>query len=129
MNAELRAVVQTFYVAKHNFRYCTDRDRFGKEEYWIGADEIKQQLNDYGVLVGDCDDFSSMCVMLLRKQNIPARFVFCKTENGEGHLVAEVDGWILDNRESEVARRDDLDYEWLFISGYNPGDSWQSILA
>ena len=127
MNAELRAVVQTFYVAKHNFRYCSDLTKFGKEEYWLSSKEIMGQLSNQGFLVGDCDDFASMCVMLLRKQGIPARFVFCRMEDGGGHLVAEVNGWILDNREPEVARRDDLPYEWVCISGYQPGEDWKSI--
>lgn len=129
MNAELRAVVQTFHLAKHQFNYCADIAAFGKVEYWLGSDEIKEQLSHHGCLIGDCDDFASLCIMLLRSQQIPARFVFCRTETGEGHLVAEVDGWILDNREQEVARRDDLNYEWLFISGYHANDDWHSILA
>ena len=48
-------------------------------------------------------------------------------ETGGGHLVTEVEGWILDNRHAWPISRDDLPYEWVRISGYEPGDPWHEI--
>jgi len=65
--------------------------------------------------------------MLARQQGMPARFVLCLTEASESHLVAEVAGWVLDNRQPDVMRRDDLPYTWLAISGFAAGDPWHVI--
>lgn len=77
----------------------------------------------------DCDGFCLACRTLLRKLQIPSRLVYCEIEGG-GHLVVEVDGWILDNRQHTVVANTLLtDYRWLRISGYQPGDPWREIIA
>lgn len=112
------------------FEYQTDSVSFGKVEYWVTLEEIESIVRQYGKLRGDCDDFATICVGELRKLGYPARFVFCRV-GGEYHLVAECDGWILDNRYDRVSSKEDLEregYSWISISGTKPGDHWRKIL-
>ena len=77
----------------------------------------------------DCDGFCLACRLLLRKQAIPNRLVYCEIA-GSGHLVVEVEGWILDNRQVSVVPNTLLThYRWLRISGYEPGEPWREILT
>jgi len=76
----------------------------------------------------DCDGFCLACRTLLRKQGIKSRLVYCEIKGG-GHLVVEVDGWILDNRQRTVVANTLLtNYRWLRISGYEPGEPWREII-
>ena len=78
-------------------------------------------------LTDDCDGFCLACRTLLRKAGIPNRLVYCEIEES-GHLVVEVDGWILDNRQRVVMPNTLLkEYVWLAISGYQAGDPWCRI--
>lgn len=120
MNAELNSIHQ---AALSHFQYQSE-----VTEHWMVPEEIRADLQRYGIVVGDCDDFASYCVMQLRQKGIPARFVFCQCENGEYHLVCESDGWILDNRQPIVCRQDDLPYEWISISGFKSGQPWHRIV-
>jgi len=130
-----RAVMTVDYRTLHHlqltclqqFRYASDLLAFGSAEHWISTAEIREQLAAHGRVLGDCDDFASLAVMLARQQGLPARFVLCFTEVGDSHLVAEVAGWVLDNRLPDVVRRDDLDYAWLAISGFSAGEPWHTI--
>lgn len=117
-------VDKIFEEAKSKFIYKTDKENFGHDEYWATFEELNKTPSE---LLGDCDDFAAYCVHRLRLSNEPARFVLCKTESGEYHLVAESNGLILDNRQLRVIHNNDLPYEWLSISGYKPGDSWRKI--
>ena len=124
MSAELNHL---FNVLHGHFDFESDQQQFGKPEHWQSPNEIKAQLKDHGYLIGDCDDFASLAVGLLRTNGHPARFVLCTVETGELHLVAECEGWIICNRQSSVMRQDDLDYKWLSISGFKAGDAWYEI--
>jgi predicted transglutaminase-like cysteine proteinase len=53
--------------------------------------------------------------------------VHCVVGDEGHHLVLEVEGWVLDNRYKWVMNRDDLDYKWVRISGYEKGDKWHRI--
>lgn len=128
MPVDYRTLHNLHAAAVAQFEYCADTVAFGQAEYWIAPSEIREQLAKHGALLGDCDDFAALAVMFARGQGMPARFVFCETEIGEGHLVAEIDGWIIDNRQPDVMRRDDLPYVWQVISGYAPGDPWHVVL-
>ena len=129
MNAEVSELRALHAAALQQFRYVSDLLAFGSDEHWMAPDEIRRQLAGNGFVLGDCDDFASLCVMLARQQGIPARFVMCLTELGEAHLVCEVDGWVLDNRFPDVVRRDDINYTWLTISGFSAGEPWRLIEA
>lgn len=127
MSADLRKAAQVFAAAKTSFRYDSDMDVYHVTEHWVTVDEIQDQLSRAGVIMGDCDDFASLCVCLGRKLGMPMRFVLCLTEDGDTHLVAEMEGWIFDNRESDLARRDDLPYTWIAISDYAKNGPWHVI--
>lgn len=108
----------------NNFKYRTDMSQYGDIEKWVMPNEYYSGREK---VVGDCEDFALACRKLLRDRGVDSRLVFCQTETGEGHLVLEVDGWILDNRESKVVPRETLEYNWISISGYRPGDPWHTI--
>lgn len=110
------------------FEYKTDKDKYGKLEHWMDTAELQEALKR-GRLVGDCDDFALACRHLLWKEGIPNRLVLCEVPGQGGHLVVEVEGYILDNNYNRVMRRQDLNYKWIKISGYNVGDPWQEITA
>lgn len=111
-----------------NFKYKTDLEQFGVEEKWLMPDALYDGTT---TVVGDCEDFALACRKLCRDNGIDnSRLVVCLTEDGEGHCVLEVNGWILDNRRRRVVTRDRLGsegYKWLAVSGYNPGDDWHRI--
>ena len=123
-NADL---ITLFASCKLHFRYKSDVEVFKQSEHWIDPSEIKAAIDSLGIVLGDCDDFASLCVFVGRRANKPMRFVICLTETDELHCVAECGGWILDNRQDEVMRRDDLPYKWIAISGFNRGEPWHSI--
>ena len=52
MTVDVRAVFQLFHAAKHQFYYQADLKAFGKIEYWIGPDEIREQLSTQGLWSG-----------------------------------------------------------------------------
>lgn len=83
------------------------------------------------VIRDDCDGFCLACRVLLRRAGLPSRLVYCEIDR-RGHLVVEVEGWILDNRQQTVVANTLLTaqhYRWLMISGFNPGDPWREIIA
>lgn len=129
MSADYRALHHLHAFALQHFNYVADLLLYGENDHWTSPDEVRAQLQRNGLVMGDCDDFASLCVMLARQQGMPARFVLCMTETNECHLVAEVDGWVLDNRQPDVVRRDDLNYTWLAISGFLPGEVWCRVVA
>ena len=129
MSADYRTLHGLHHFCLTHFEYVADILNFGEADHWMSPDEIKRELARQGRVLGDCDDFASLAVMLARQQGMPARFVLCNDETGGCHLVAEVDGWIIDNRQPDAMRRDDLDYTWLAISGFCPGEPWHSIAA
>lgn len=79
------------------------------------------------LIVDDCDGFCLACRKLLRQEDIASRLVYCEYQ-GMGHLVVEVEGWILDNLQDKVISNTLLDYQWLRISGYEAGDPWHEIV-
>ena len=117
---ELRKV---FKQVSRNFFYEKDF-----EEHWEMPPQGyngKQELRD------DCDGFCLGCRVLLRQAQIPSRLVYCEVEDG-GHLVVEVEGWILDVLQDKVVSNNSFrlkHYHWLRISGYEPGDPWREIVS
>lgn len=108
-----------------NFIYQTDIAQYKVEEKWVMLPEHYKPVNK---VIGDCEDFALAIRKVCRDNGIQdTRLVACLTEDGEGHLVLEWHGWIADNRQKQIVKRDDLDYTWNAISGYNPGDQWYRI--
>jgi predicted transglutaminase-like cysteine proteinase len=118
-------LVEIFLRVKNNFVFIEDR---GVENWKMPPDGY----NGTQMLRDDCDGFCLACRSLLRIANIPNRLVYCEVRHRGrrfGHLVVEVGGWILDNRESTVVSNTILHgYTWLRISGYSPKQSWYEII-
>ena len=101
-------------TAHRDHVYVSDQEKYGLREHWT--------VN----LTGDCEDFALWIRNTLRDSyGIQSDLVFCLTENGVGHLVVSVDGWILDNRHDWVMSKDELPYEWLKIG--KPDGTWYTI--
>ena len=109
---ELTAVLSEAHAGHE---YVTDLSLHGMLEHW----DVE--------LVGDCDSFALWCRQALKRRGIASDLVFCTTENGEGHLVCSVAGWILDNRSQWVRRRDDVPYTWLTLG--RPDGTWRAITS
>lgn len=117
----LAVLKQVFYRVKTNFRNWPD-----KGEHWQMP---PQDYDGSQSLRDDCDGFCLACRTLLRQLQIPNRLVYCKVA-GTGHLVVEVNGWILDSLQRTVVANTLLttqQYQWLRISGFNRGDPWREI--
>ncbi len=109
-----------FHQVKNHFLESPDQG-----EHWQMPPE---GYNGQQVLRDDCDGFCLACRVLLRQLNIANRLVYCEVDGG-GHLVVEVEGWILDNRQRTVVANTLLNqYRWLRISGYEAGDAWREII-
>jgi predicted transglutaminase-like cysteine proteinase len=117
-----------FAAALEKFHYLSDQAAFGKVEHWASFEELKSRRNKTDYIEGDCDDFASWCVGQLRGAGLPARYVFCRTELGDYHCVAESDGLIFDNRQRVPMPQTLLPYTWISISGFAPGDAWHAII-
>lgn len=119
--SKLRQQLQ--YVHQTVSKHFVQQDDIG--ERWDMPPEDytgRQWLRD------DCDGFCLACRALLRKMGIASRLVYCELGRS-GHLVVEVQGWILDLRQTGVVANSLLSrYRWLRISGYEAGDPWREII-
>ena len=107
------------------FESVSDMEQFGKREYWA----LPQESLKGESIVGDCDEFALYAWAELKRRGLMPRLVESVTDDGIPHLVTEVGGWILDNRDAFVTSRDYLAYEWIKISGYDLKQSWKKIVS
>jgi predicted transglutaminase-like cysteine proteinase len=113
----------TLRRVQRGFEYKTDIRQYGVIEKWTIPTDVDN-------LTSDCEEHAIACRMILKDLGIDSRLVYCKDETGAGHLVLEVEGWILDNRQTRVVSRDKLErkgYEFISISGFNSGDDWRLL--
>lgn len=110
------------------FNYTSDIENRGVPEHWTDVNEL-EELDELhrDEFKDDCDGFALAVRYQCRKLNIPNRLVHCLTENGTGHLVVSVNGYIIDNRNKWIMKRSDVDYKWIKMSGYEKGDPWYKI--
>ena len=121
-------VEQIHKLVFSNFTYKTDKRQYKKLEYWVQPDSSYDGTQK---IIGDCEDFALACRKLCDDHGYMTRLVFCNTELGEGHLVLECHGYILDNRMKKVVPKSYLDrigYTFISISGYEPGEPWLEIV-
>lgn len=124
---ELRNILGTIHrKIFQRFTYAKDQDQYGINEKWVMPEEAYDGSQRF---TGDCEDFALACRKVCREAGIEdSRLVYCKTELSGGHCVLEVQGWILDNRQTKLKSRDDMKgYRWIAVSGYNSGDPWHYI--
>lgn len=108
---------------KEVFRQQFDHVAFGINTYWSDKNEIRSVAHA-GFLPEGCEDFAIACRHRCDELNLHTRLGICLTEIGEGHLVLECEGWILDNRKEWVMRRENVPYHWISFSGYKRGGAW-----
>ena len=111
-----------------NFSYITDLKKYGVDEKWVMPSET---YNGSQKFTGDCEDFALACRKLIREAGIKSRLVYCVVEDGSGHCVLEVNGYILDNRHPTLVSNRKLlkkVYQFLAISGYESGDDWRKLV-
>ena len=123
MEASLKTTLDTIH--KSALRIFRHKDDQG-EEWTMPPDDFdgSQPITD------DCDGFCLAVRKLLRDHGIASRLVYCEIEQA-GHLVVEVKGWILDNRQPVVISNTVLramQYQFKRISGFSPGDPWREII-
>ena len=110
------------------FDYTYDADQYGGE-HWPDVEMLKNAPEGRGEFKDDCDGFALMCRAKCRELGIKSRLVFCRTSDGTGHLILEVEGYLLNNMHKWVMTADELyDWEFLRISGFEAGDPWHKIV-
>ena len=121
-----------FYGVSDKFRWFPDtevwRDKCKNGEYWASSAELKVQNNPDGKIHGDCDDWCALVRDGLTAKGILSRLVLCQVPEQGLHLVVDVDGIILDCRQQMPVSRDDLNYQFLSISGHHAGEPWHLIV-
>lgn len=109
------------------FKYVSDQEQRGKRDHWALPEEL---LDIAGELRDDCDGFALYCRGRLKdRYGYKGRLLLCKTETGGMHLVLEYKGFILDNRRKYVDSYPQVDYEYIKISGEDPGDEWREVIS
>lgn len=79
---------------KH-FHYMSDKELYGKEEYWA-----KPYENVYkGVKLGDCEDYAKWVQSKLAAKGIDSKVV-----RRGSHAVLMVGKWILDSNDTKIQR-------------------------
>ena len=85
------------YSIGKDFNYMTDNERFNRRDYW--AKKTERWLD--GKLVDDCDGFALEAHERCTEAGFKARLVECRKMKDDGtvmgHLICEVQGWILHN--------------------------------
>lgn len=113
-------------LVSKNFTYETDIDQYGVIEKWVMPDAAYTGRQRFK---GDCEDHALACRKLCREAGLQTRLVVCLMGD-EGHCVLECEGWIFCCNQKQVKTRDSLEkesYQFLYISGYEPGDPWHEI--
>lgn len=117
----LQRIRDIHWEVKQGFTYVTDKEQYERNEHWV-------MPKDPFEVTGDCEDFALACRVLVRNKGLKSRLIFCKTEDGGGHCVLSVGGWILDNRMERVHDYQymiKIGYRFIAMSGYEEGDTWE----
>lgn len=111
----------------YNFKYITDANKLGVVELW---EPIPEDFLLGDTITGDCEEIARTACEELRKLDFRARLIYCLTENKAGHLVCEIEGWIMDNRYKRLTSVNKLNakgYQLIAVSGYKAGEPWHII--
>lgn len=112
------------------FEYVPDQVQFGQPDFWQSGEDMEDQYQATGRARGDCEDWAAWVVHLLRAEGRDGRMVYCLTETGEGHAVADNEGVISCCRQATAKTKEELraaGYQFLQLSGLHPGDPWTRI--
>jgi predicted transglutaminase-like cysteine proteinase len=96
-------------------------------DHWEShADEVEADK----VFRGDCDNAAlTNAELSIRRGANPAivKLIYCKAETGEGHLVAGLEHWILDNRQRGPIYWEDLPYRWISSMRMDEPGIWRKL--
>lgn len=130
-NKEFRVLAQLHRDILQNFRYQTDKDKYGQVEYWESEALIEQMATKrIPSFTGDCEDVARIFMHRARLLGFPARLVIGWDETNAGHCWCEVanadftDAVHLDNRQRTVVSTAGL-------KGYRPDSAspWDPVVG
>ncbi len=109
-------------------QYITDRDQFGKHDYWMSPEELESTGK------GDCEDFAIAKFAKCLENGIDnARLAYVQHESLGAHMVCVVGDLVLDNLIPDImpiSERFDLisevysfDLQYIYASGETIGTS------
>jgi predicted transglutaminase-like cysteine proteinase len=121
LTPERRAELEAVNTSVNGYPYRSDRERYGREEFWAAIDEKGGDCEDYAIRKRD-----ELWAMGWPEDSL--NIAVCRVE-GWGHAVliahtSEAD-LVLDNRDAEVrpmAAR--TEYEWRRITAAGSLDRW-----
>ena len=108
------------------FDYRSDWKMFGKRDHWV-LPKKKSWFFRREFYAGDCEDHSILIEDRLSTEGIYVDYIICETETKESHMVASWNGYIIDQRQAGIVPRQDLNYNYQFISEAN-GVNWKKII-
>jgi len=85
------------YKAYRQHQYVSDQQQYGKLDVW-SAD-----------LKGDCEDYA-----LYMKQRVGGNLLHVSTQQGESHMVLDVNGTIIDNLSKRVYPRSEMTHKVVY---------------
>lgn len=77
--------------------YISDQEQYGREDVWTPS------------LKGDCEDYA-----LWMRERVGGRLLYVRTEQGQAHIVLDVDGKIIDNLSQKVYQRSEMKHKIVF---------------
>lgn len=90
-------IEQQHAAAMRQHIYITDMDRYGVEDLWTPS------------LTGDCEDY-----VLWMRERVGGQLLHVRTEQGQAHIVLDVDGKIIDNLSRRVYQRSEMKHKIIF---------------
>lgn len=84
-------------------------------DLYAALSDVNREVNSTALV--DCKDLAKAKIERLQSEGIEAKFVVVRTETGNYHAIAVVDGkWALDKRQTRVVTIKDLRREGYWIS-------------
>lgn len=131
---------RVFSWAQSIFIWDNDFRTSGQIDFWPTRSELEMNYRDNNNrIVEDCDGFVTLCRYALNDLGILTRIVTCNVEPSAAvpsvwgnHAVLTLadEGWILDQRQSGITTRQELEqhgYTWVAMSDVRPGQDWTQV--
>ena len=127
---ELKKIASDLH-RKVKFRFVWTSDKIIHPDYFDHWQPHADKVEQGKTFRDDCDGFSLTCAELLSRNPIiqkkDIKIIFCQTETKEGHLVAALQHWILDNRQRAVWAWEELPYKWISSMALDEPGLWRTI--
>lgn len=92
-----KTIEQQHAAAMRHHVYIADMEQYGVEDYWIPS------------LTGDCEDYA-----LWMRERVGGELMYVLTEQGQSHIVLDVDGKIVDSLSKRVYPRSKMKHKLIF---------------